>query len=102
MAAGSNVFPMPDIIAPILLIGAIGFAVIAAAPKGQRPRDEEWKGGVFYSNRSDRALLVPKRFGVGYTLNFGNPWAWALLVLILFFAAAPLFLTWMLLGHLRR
>lgn len=102
MAAGSPIFPVLDIVAPILLIGAISLLLVVLAPKRERPPDEEWKGGVFYSNPRDRALLVPKRFGIGYTLNFGNPWAWALLALILMMAAAPLVLTKMFLVHLRR
>jgi uncharacterized membrane protein len=40
---------------------------------------ECWKAGVFYYNPNDTALFVEKRFGVGYTLNFANPWCWALL-----------------------
>jgi uncharacterized membrane protein len=28
---------------------------------------------------------VPKRFGIGYTLNFGNPWSQAVLALIFLF-----------------
>ena len=37
---------------------------------------EAWRG-IFYFHPNDPALLVPKRFGIGYTLNFGNPWCWA-------------------------
>ncbi|MDQ0240793.1 DUF5808 domain-containing protein [Arthrobacter bambusae] len=28
---------------------------------------------MFYVNREDHALMVPRRFGLGWTLNFGNP-----------------------------
>jgi uncharacterized membrane protein len=35
--------------------------------------DSHWKGGLFYFNRSDPSIFVEKRFGVGWTLNFGNP-----------------------------
>jgi Family of unknown function (DUF5808) len=28
---------------------------------------------MFYVNRQDPALIVEKRFGFGYTLNFGHP-----------------------------
>jgi uncharacterized membrane protein len=36
--------------------------------------DQSWRaGGILYINQRDPALLVPKRFGVGWTLNFGNP-----------------------------
>jgi uncharacterized membrane protein len=35
---------------------------------------------VFYLNPNDPALLVEKRFGVGYTLNFGHWAAWLIMV----------------------
>jgi len=31
---------------------------------------------LFYVNRDDPALFIEKRFGVGYTLNFGHPGVW--------------------------
>jgi uncharacterized membrane protein len=34
--------------------------------------DECWKFGLIYFNPNDPAIMVEKRFGVGYTLNFGN------------------------------
>jgi uncharacterized membrane protein len=55
----------------------------ASAPRetviGDRSPDHCWKGGLFYVNRRDHALLVEKRMGIGYTLNFGNPGSWLLL-----------------------
>jgi uncharacterized membrane protein len=39
-----------------------------------------WVWGLFYVNRSDPSILVEKRFGVGYTFNFGNPIAVMILV----------------------
>lgn len=45
-----------------------------------RDDDRYWRGGLFYINREDRALLVPRRFGLGWTFNFGNPTAAMLLV----------------------
>lgn len=48
----------------------------------QRDDDRFWHGaGNIYVNRDDPALLVPKRFGIGWTFNFGNPRAMALLVI---------------------
>ncbi|MBV9651676.1 MAG: DUF1648 domain-containing protein [Pseudonocardiales bacterium] len=44
-----------------------------------RDDDKYWRGGLFYINRQDHALLVPRRFGLGWTLNFGNPSAAILL-----------------------
>ena len=49
------------------------------APVGDRTPDSAWKWGLLYVNTQDPALLVEKRFGVGYTFNFGHPIAWLLL-----------------------
>jgi hypothetical protein len=38
--------------------------------------DANWIGGLIYRNPNDPALLVPRRFGPGFTLNFGNWMAW--------------------------
>ena len=38
--------------------------------------DEHWKLGVFYFNREDASIFLPKRFGFGWTLNFARPAAW--------------------------
>jgi len=48
-------------------------------PAGDRTPDQCWKAGVIYINRDDPAVLVEKRFGVGYTLNLGHPVSWVLL-----------------------
>lgn len=38
--------------------------------------DEAWKLGIFYFNRHDPAFFVEKRFGLGWSLNFGHRLAW--------------------------
>lgn len=45
--------------------------------------DRHWWLGLFYVNREDPALLVPKRAGVGLTLNVGRPAAQVLLAAML-------------------
>jgi len=52
--------------------------------------DKRWKWGMFYVNRDDPQIFVPKRYGIGYTLNFGNRWSWAAVALILLAIALPL------------
>jgi uncharacterized membrane protein len=42
--------------------------------------NSRWYLGGFYVNPDDPSILVEKRFGIGYTINFGNPKAVALLV----------------------
>ena len=72
------------VVIPILV--AVGVAVVAMARNNREPDggeegtglthrddDKHWWGGMFYVNREDGALVVPRRFGVGWTLNFGNP-----------------------------
>ncbi len=49
--------------------GASGTRRTADAPDD----DRYWKAGSIYVNRSDPALMVPKRFGVGWTINMGHP-----------------------------
>ena len=51
---------------------------MAAAPELELDDDEHWKLGVFYVNREDPTLVLPKRFGIGWAFNWGNPKSWAL------------------------
>lgn len=39
------------------------------------PEDRSCKLGVFYFNRDDSSVVVDKRFGIGYTMNFAQPLA---------------------------
>lgn len=38
--------------------------------------EEHWKAGIFYWNKDDASLILPKRFGVGWTMNWARPVAW--------------------------
>jgi uncharacterized membrane protein len=49
-----------------------------------------WKWGIFYFNPDDPALFIPKRSGLGYTLNFGRRGSWALMALLLAAILLPL------------
>ncbi len=49
-----------------------------------------WKWGVFYLNPEDPRLWVPKRFGIGWTLNFARRIAWAVMGLLLMVPLIPL------------
>jgi uncharacterized membrane protein len=59
-------------------------------PSDQSTSAQYWVAGVFYFNRDDAALLVPKRSGMGYTFNMARPAAWILMVAILLLALIPL------------
>lgn len=52
--------------------------------------EDVWKYGVFYVNPENPRLIVPKRYGLGYTLNFAKPTAWITLLLLLILPIALL------------
>lgn len=56
--------------------------------------DIYWKAGVFYVNKNDPSIFVEKRFGVGWTLNYGNPIGYLIIfVPLLIILAISLLLT---------
>jgi uncharacterized membrane protein len=84
----------PLVLTPILSVGfAVGLILVLArvgqggsrlapagpATPGDRTADRFWKWGMFYVNRDDPAFVIEKRFGIGYTMNFGHLGAWVLL-----------------------
>lgn len=40
-------------------------------------------GYLFYFNKEDSNLFIPKTSGLGLTMNWGNPIAWVILAAIL-------------------
>lgn len=40
--------------------------------------DEHWKADIFYWNKDDASLILPKRFGVGWTMNWARPATWVI------------------------
>jgi uncharacterized membrane protein len=89
--------------APFWILGAVGVFLVVliwfgqggtrlstqqtafsgAAPAGDRTPDQRWKLGMIYYNPDDPALVVEKRFGIGWTLNFGNRWCWIIVPLLI-------------------
>jgi uncharacterized membrane protein len=87
--------PAMMILALILLVFALSGSIYIALKYGQGGSRLEksaedlpltngladnrlWVLGMFYVNRDDPSLFVEHRFGLGYTINFGNPKAVAL------------------------
>jgi uncharacterized membrane protein len=85
--------PLRHITSPAITAFAIGFYILATvtvvlclihntAAANNSPTSEPydgtpdamWRGGgLIYFNPSDAAILVPKRYGFGWTLNFARP-----------------------------
>jgi uncharacterized membrane protein len=65
-------------------------SAVSATPVGDRTPDRYWKLGVFYFNPDDSAIFIEKRFGLGYSLNFGRPITWVILALMLMAPLIPI------------
>ena len=67
---------------PVLVAaGAILPVVVVQLVRASRfapPTGDGW-GGLVYANPADPRLVVPKRWGVGWTLNFARPMSWVVL-----------------------
>ena len=50
--------------------------------------DRFWKLGMLYCNPNDASLFLPQRSGIGWTVNWGRPAVWALVVALVLFVAA--------------
>lgn len=77
------------IVATLILVGATIAIPIVYGQSGSRlvkrleengdmiaDNDEHWKAGIFYWNKDDASLILPKRFGVGWTMSWARPAAW--------------------------
>jgi uncharacterized membrane protein len=84
--------PALPLVAGVLLLGTVALRAgqggsrlngnvrgLALGPGTDRDDDRFWKAGLLYVNRDDPAIVVGARFGVGWTLNFGNRAAWLIL-----------------------
>jgi uncharacterized membrane protein len=64
-------------------------------PPGDGSPDDGWKAGIIYFNPSDPALLVERRMGWGWTLNFGHRTSWLIVVVLLAALIGPSVWRWM-------
>lgn len=48
-----------------------------------RMDDRYWKWGIFYVNSDDSSIMVERRYGIGWTFNFGNRLGLAIFIAIL-------------------
>lgn len=51
---------------------------------GQNDEPKHWKLGLFYFNKKDTRILLPKRINqLGWTLNFGRWQVWLVIIIII-------------------
>ena len=81
-----------------LTIVVVGFIIYMAKLQAEPSEsdntpDDCWCfGGQVYYNPDDPALMVEKRIGLGFTINFGNRLSWAFLGFTAFTMVIPIFL----------
>ena len=64
-----------------------------AQPAYDSTPDSGWRGGgLIYYNPADAAVLVAKRYGIGWTLNFARPAAWVYVSVLLLFVLGSVLL----------
>lgn len=94
LSAVGPVIALTILILTAALLAQPGIAIqyggqLPTEPIGDYTPDRCWKAGIFYFNKDDPALLVERRFGLGYTLNFAHRTAWiisaAIAATLLFF-----------------
>lgn len=59
-----------------IIITAFTFynTIITKRWRNQVPNEKDyWKLGIFYFNPADSRIFLPKRTGLGWTLNFARP-----------------------------
>lgn len=69
-----------------------------SAPVIFRDDDRYWYGGIFYNNPDDPDVFVPKRYGLGWTVNLGNPQGRLFMIVILLLPLVMLILTILIAG----
>ncbi|MEO8850727.1 MAG: DUF1648 domain-containing protein [Allobranchiibius sp.] len=76
-ATGVAVVTVPLIVVVFHLMSYLHTESVTADTARSGPQspddDDHWRGGLVYLNRSDPAFWVPKRSGIGMTINLGRP-----------------------------
>jgi len=71
------------------LVAALSIFIALRVPGRHDTPEGCWKAGIFYVNPDDDSLFVPKRSGMGYTINFAHPWSWLVVVAVILITLAP-------------
>lgn len=80
---------LAQLLAVALIVALVALAIVAIpinrgpTPLTARRTDERGWRGFIYANPDDPNLFVPKRIGVGRTLNFGHRRAWQVVFIVL-------------------
>jgi uncharacterized membrane protein len=51
-----------------------------------RSDPDNYKWGFFYYNKKDKRILVPRKTGIGFSVNFANPYSYLVISVIIILA----------------
>ncbi|MEC0264811.1 DUF5808 domain-containing protein [Paenibacillus anseongense] len=54
---------------------------------------KHYKLGIFYYNPDNKSIFVPKRLGLGWTINFARPISWMIILAIVGFVIFKVWVT---------
>ena len=78
-----------------IIITAFTFynTIITKKWRNKVPNEKDyWKLGIFYYNPTDSRIFLPKRTGLGYTLNFAKPVSIVIISAIIIFTVLAFFI----------
>ncbi|MEV6925850.1 DUF5808 domain-containing protein [Dactylosporangium sp. NPDC051485] len=88
---------LAQLLAVALIVAVVALVVVVipvnrrGAPISARPgRDDRYWYGFIYANPDNPNLIVPKRLGLGWTVNFGHRRAWQAVFGVLAFIAVSI------------
>jgi uncharacterized membrane protein len=82
--------PLAVIHGVVFIFGWQVFKANGVSPGPDPTPDECWHAGDFYYNPADPAIVVEKRFGIGYTINMAHKVFWLLLGQIVLILASTI------------
>jgi uncharacterized membrane protein len=45
-----------------------------------------------YANKDDSNILIRKRYGISWNMNFGNPWTWCMICGMIFILSIAIYI----------
>ena len=71
---------------------AVSLGMATDEQESEWRNSDNWRLGIFYSSDRDDRMFVPKRFGIGWTLNFAHSGSRFLVLIILGLPLAVMYL----------
>ena len=84
---------LPIYVLAITIPAMVIVTILSCVRQSEAPDDQHFVLGFLYYNPANPALMVPKRFGFGWTFNMAHHAAWVFLGMLL---SVPLLTFWLI------